>query len=106
MTKEERTALRAQKKAERAAAKEARRNYVPTEDDLRREELKNSKVARATMIALTVAVVGGLAATTGCCIYAAVKGDGDCGGTGPDADDNTEALNTLGIANTAGIGWE
>ena len=110
MTREERAVARAtaraEKKAARAAEREARRNYVPTEDDLRREELKSRKAARATMIALTAAVVGGIAVTSGVCIYAACK-DGDCGGSGgPDLDDGAEALGALGIASTAGIGWE
>lgn len=110
MTREERSiaraTARAEKKAARAAEREARKNYVPTEDDLRREEMKSRKAARATMIALTAAVVGGIAVTSGVCIYAAVKG-GDCDApTGPDADDGAEALGALGIASTAGIGWE
>lgn len=96
-TKEERIEARAARKA----AREAKKSYVPTDADIARSEYKSSKVARGCMIALTVAVVGGLAATTGCCIYAAVK-DGGEGGT-LDRNDANDAAESLGLCRSTDV---
>ena len=96
-TKEERIEARAARKA----AREAKKSYVPTDADIARSEYKSSKVARGCMIALTVAVVGGLAATTGCCIYAAVK-DGNEGGA-LDRDAADDAAESLGLCRSTDV---
>lgn len=92
MTKEERAAARAQKKAQRVAAREARKSYVPSEADMAREEIKDKKVFRGCMIGLTVALAAGMAVTAGCCIYTAAKEGAADPLNRDDADDAAESL--------------